>query len=166
MEVQIEVIRPGKTPRVFQEGLVSDDGLCLKTSTVVPADVVGPLSGAFARAGLLAPGVLIRRVDKFNFYRQPFAIMRVHDGEGVLLGYYCDVTTPLERAPLGYLRTDLFLDLWLGAAGERIVLDEDELEDALGAAVITAEQGEYARQSLARMLAEEEAGIFPLGYIA
>ncbi|MEO3975417.1 DUF402 domain-containing protein [Streptomyces sp. CAU 1734] len=57
-----------------------------------------------------------------------YAVKEVRTGEGVLKGWYCDVTRPPGRPSGGVLTVeDLDLDLWVSADGTEILrLDEDE----------------------------------------
>jgi predicted RNA-binding protein associated with RNAse of E/G family len=58
-------------------------------------------------------------------------IGRFHLADGTFTGLYANTLTPVEiRAGHVWEATDLFLDVWLDERGP-VVLDEDELEEAL-----------------------------------
>ncbi|MGW0895495.1 DUF402 domain-containing protein [Streptomyces goshikiensis] len=63
-----------------------------------------------------------------HFWRSRwYAIKEVRTAEGVLKGWYCDITRPTVVAEDGILVEDLDLDLWVSADGATVLrLDEDE----------------------------------------
>ena len=161
VETLIQFIRPGKRTREFREGFLSDDGLRLRTRSVA----VPEFSSHWWREGLIPVGRTIHWVDKFHFYREPFGIMRFQAQDGCLLGYYCDILSPLMRTQRGYCLTDLFLDLWISPQRTVLVLDEDEFTEALEIGMITEGQGDSAKAALARLLREFKNGRFPEAYL-
>lgn len=161
MQVSIHFDRPGKHPREFREGFLEDDGLRLRTRSLAPPN----FSNIWWRQGLLPRGSLIFSVSKYHFYREPFGIMEFRDGSDALLGFYCDIATPLERRADGYHLTDLFLDLWVFPNRTCQVLDEEEFEEAVQAGLIGPEQARLARECLPRLLRETASGRFPYEYM-
>lgn len=77
-----------------------------------------------------------------------YSVKVVHDSEGVLKGWYCDVTRP-ARVEDGIVETaDLYLDLWMSADTTTVIrLDEDEFA-ASGFAEEEPEAAFQARQAL------------------
>ncbi|MEU3777787.1 DUF402 domain-containing protein [Streptomyces sp. NPDC032472] len=65
-----------------------------------------------------------------HFWRSRwYAVKEVRTGEGVLKGWYCDVTRPAVVRDGEILVEDLDLDLWVSADGSQVLrLDEDEFE--------------------------------------
>ncbi len=71
----------------------------------------------------------------FLFKNRSFDTGRVYRPDRTWMGYYVDVLEPVQwrgsdpstLEPI----TDLFLDLWIAPDGNYMVLDEDELEDAV-----------------------------------
>ena len=76
------------------------------------------------------------------------------DEKGELLQHYFDVTLENRVREGGHSSfLDLFLDVVLLREGTAVLLDEDELDEALREGVIDAEKAELARRT-ARMLME------------
>ncbi|MFE2286002.1 DUF402 domain-containing protein [Streptomyces sp. NPDC059443] len=63
-----------------------------------------------------------------HFWRDRwYAVKEVRTAEGVLKGWYCDVTRPAVVTETAILVEDLDLDLWVSADGTEVLrLDEDE----------------------------------------
>jgi predicted RNA-binding protein associated with RNAse of E/G family len=57
--------------------------------------------------------------------------------------------------------TDLFLDIWLGAAGDAVLLDEDELDAALDRGWLDRAVAVSARAEADRLLEAAAAGRWP-----
>lgn len=164
MLVTIHYTRPGKGLTIFQEGLVSDDGQCLHTYTVLPEEIRQNLSRALQRDHLIAPAQTIGAIRKRYFYAEPFNLLEFWDTEDRLAGYYSDLTNLLVKREDGYHLTDLFLDLWLTPDGTLHELDWDEFEEASAQGVLTPDQQTLARQAMARLVAEAASGVYPTRY--
>ena len=117
--------------------------------------------GEFSIAQRLVPrveaGVIV--------YQQYFTILEYRDTADQLLGHYCDVAAPLQKADDGYHLQDLVLDLWVAADGQTLELDWDEFEGALRAGLIPDDLGEKAADTLKWMEAEARTGRFPSAFI-
>ncbi len=55
-----------------------------------------------------------------------FSVKEVRAADGTRKGWYCDVAEPAVIGADEVRLVDLDLDVWVGAAGEPVVLDEDE----------------------------------------
>lgn len=159
--VIIHLARIGKPTRSFTEGFVQDDGTRLTTFTVVPPDVRASLSAHFRAEGRFAPDQFIATVTKHLFYNEYFSIVEFRDEEDKLLGYYCDIVTPLARVGDDYFQTDLLLDLWVSPEGGYQVLDEDEFEEAVRAELLSDEMQTKAVETLERLKETIADGQFP-----
>ncbi|MCT2593466.1 DUF402 domain-containing protein [Streptomyces sp. N2-109] len=99
--------------------VLGDDG----TRAVVSAPWAGPPVRDFGF-------VRFERGDVFTecYWRDRwYAVKEVRDGEGVLKGWYCDITRPARVESGSLVVTDLELDLWVSADGSQVLrLDEDE----------------------------------------
>jgi predicted RNA-binding protein associated with RNAse of E/G family len=74
-------------------------------------------------------------------------IGRFHLADGTFTGIYANILTPPLFQPGGvWHTTDLFLDVWVTPAGDLSVLDEDQLEEALGKEWISLETARRARE--------------------
>ena len=152
--VTIHLARIGKSTRSFTEGFVQDDGIRLTTFTVVPPDVRESLSANFRAEGRFAPEQFIATVKKYLFYNEYFSIVEFRDEDDKLLGYYCDIVTPLEKVGDEYFQTDLLLDLWVSPALDVQVLDEDEFEEAVEMRLLSDELQKKALRALERLKKE------------
>src|SRR6266849_4418069 len=92
----IHFARIGKPEAIYSEGLIEDDGLRLRTDSVIPPEHSAIWSERWQQLGLIEPGQAISRVSKYHFYQENFDILELRDADGVLLGYYCDIVTPIQ----------------------------------------------------------------------
>jgi hypothetical protein len=76
-----------------------------------------------------------------------FNIMDLYSPVGVLLGWYCNITRPVEITPQAICWCDLALDLLVLPDGSDLVLDRDEYE-ALALPAPEREQAEAALMTL------------------
>lgn len=71
----------------------------------------------------------------FVYRHKWYDVGKFYDRARNLVGYYCDIIKSLNkllRTPAKTnMITDLFLDLWITPEGDYIVLDEDEIENAI-----------------------------------
>ena len=93
-----------------------------------------------------------------------YDVGKVYNLDNEWTGYYCDIMKPVKRDvdAAGKLNcfeiTDLFLDLWINPDGTYQIQDEDEFAEAIQNGAIDAELGRKARDVLAALIAEVEAG--------
>lgn len=77
--------------------------------------------------------IVLKRNDRFveTFFTDKwYNIFEIYDrDDGLLKGWYCNITKPavIDADSVAYV--DLALDLWVSAHGKQTVLDEDELEE-------------------------------------
>ena len=111
-------------------------------------------------AVILEPG---SPVVWFTFDGARHDVGRFHLADGTFTGLYANVLTPVEGIDgTEWATTDLFLDLWLPAAGgDARVLDEDELEEALFRGALDAASASQAIAEAARLLDDARAGAWP-----
>ncbi|MFD3524051.1 DUF402 domain-containing protein [Streptomyces sp. NPDC058653] len=131
-EVQVEVrlVKAGRTKIRYPASLLADDGSHLVVRAPWAAE--GVRDFGFVR---FEPGDVFTE----HYWRDRwYAVKEVRTGDGVLKGWYCDVTRPAVvrgRGP-GELRyqllvEDLDLDLWASGDGGTVLrLDEDEFEES------------------------------------
>jgi hypothetical protein len=89
------------------------------------------------------------------------SILLFFDADGAFDCWYVNLEGPLTRTRVGFDLDDLFLDLLVQPDGSYRWLDEDELELALCAGLISAEDAASARREGERVLAEWP---FPTGW--
>jgi predicted RNA-binding protein associated with RNAse of E/G family len=88
-------------------------------------------------------------------------IGRFHRADGTFTGVYANILTPPELRGLEWDTTDLFLDVWLPRDGAPMLLDEDELDEAVGREWIDGGMGARARAEGRRLVEEARAGTWP-----
>lgn len=154
--VEIHYLRLPDRRVVFRQQLVHRAADCVVT--LMPrTELARPvLAGA---AVVLEPNA---PVVWFTFPETWHDIGRFHTADGRFTGYYANVLTPVQfRGPNVWETTDLFLDVWLGADGAIVTLDEDELEAALRDGSIEPDMAESARAEAAQLVAAATRGAWP-----
>ncbi len=159
------MIRIGKPARDFISELIKDDGICLLTRSTGTQEDYGPWSRALQALGLVPDGKSIASMCKYQFFREYFSIIEMRDVNGDLLGYYCDLCTPLHEENGIFIVTDLLLDLWISPGGTPSVLDMDEFESAVASGELEPALEEQACKTVRRLLKEVAEGKFPSTYI-
>lgn len=56
-----------------------------------------------------------------------YNVFQIHSAAGEVKGWYCNVAEPAVISDADVRCRDLYLDLWVGAGGAIVVLDEEEL---------------------------------------
>ncbi len=77
---------------------------------------------------------------------KPYVIVKFYDNNENLVGVYCDVCHPVRRIENRLEYQDLYLDVWwTPKSSEPVVLDEDELQEALERKYVSSEDAEFAK---------------------
>jgi len=101
----------------------------------------------------------------FIFKNRWYDIGKFYDPSGKWLGYYCDIIQPVPKLLADRSRTvkitDLYLDLWISAENEFLVLDENELADALEKRYLTEKMARRAKDELNRLVEMIQSQEFP-----
>lgn len=63
-------------------------------------------------------------------------ITKFFDNSNKLIGIYTDITKPVRKVANGFEFDDMYLDVWQVPGASPIILDEDELDEALFAGFI------------------------------
>lgn len=118
-ELTVTLTKAGRTKIRYPAALVADTGDRISVRAPWAAD--GVRDFGFVR---FEPGDVFTE----HFWRTRwYAVKEVRTGEGVLKGWYCDITRPAVVRGGEVLVEDLDLDLWVSADGESVLrLDEDE----------------------------------------
>lgn len=141
--------------RVFDQRIV-----CEREDVIVT--VSDPL--ALAAPLMAGPDVMLEDGSRAVWFTFPGAwhdIGLFHLADGTFTGLYGNVLTPPVLGPGAWKTTDLFLDIWIPAGGEPVLLDEDELGAALAAGHIDAKTAARAREEADRLLTSARAGMWP-----
>lgn len=132
-----------------------------------PAHVIGRdarhvrLEATFNRDDMDLGYTIFKRGDRFveYFYADRwYNVFAVYDRDAAALkGWYCNICRPAELTAGTIRCEDLALDLWVSAAGEPTVLDEDEF----AALAIDGGERHQAERALAELLRLAAAGTLP-----
>lgn len=118
-QVTVVLTKAGRVKIRYPAVRVADDGD--RVSVRAPWAADGVRDFGFVR---FEPGdVFVEHFWRTRWY----AVKEVWTGDGVLKGWYCDVTRPVVVRSGELLVEDLDLDLWVSADGSAVLrLDEDE----------------------------------------
>ncbi|MFG2336903.1 DUF402 domain-containing protein [Streptomyces yangpuensis] len=118
-QLTVVLTKAGRTKIRYPATRVADDGD--RISVRAPWAAEGVRDFGFVR---FEPGdVFVEHFWRTRWY----AVKEVWTGDGVLKGWYCDVTRPALVRSGEILVEDLDLDLWVSADGTSVLrLDEDE----------------------------------------
>ncbi|MFF3327152.1 DUF402 domain-containing protein [Streptomyces sp. NPDC002889] len=141
--VEVILVKAGTIKIRYPAELLADDG----THLVVRAPWAGEGARDFGFVRFEPGDVFTEHYWRDRWY----AVKEVRTGEGVLKGWYCDITRPAVLDAGALSVEDLDLDLWVAADGEEILrLDEDEFAES-GLAEsdpVAAEEAERALDDL------------------
>jgi hypothetical protein len=166
MKAVIHYHRINKPETLYTETLVSDDGVRVDTISRPAADFAREWSvNVWQRFGALKENQVIATVRKHIYYQEWFSIMELRNADEDLLGFYCDILTPLENRGGEYYLLDLLLDLWISPDGSLMELDWDEFELAARDGLLTVEQQRRAADTLVTITEEARAGRFPWSHL-
>lgn len=165
MQTRMKYSRIGKALAIYTEGFVDDNGYRLKTFSFTPPEVSLEWSERWQKEGLLKKGQMIGSIEKHLFYDEYFTIMKICDTGGQLLGFYCDVATPLKKEQNEYSLSDLILDIWIFPDSTILELDWDEYEVVVNKGLLSLEQQTTIKGVFGRMKREIAQGIFPGAYL-
>ncbi|GHF40802.1 hypothetical protein GCM10010218_22770 [Streptomyces mashuensis] len=144
--VTVVLTKAGKVKVRYPATVVSDDG----THLVVEAAWAGDGVRDFGFVRFEGGDVFTEHYWRDRWY----AVKAVRGGDGVLKGWYCDVTRPADVQGREVVVEDLDLDLWVSAdRGTVLRLDEDEF-----AASGLEERDPWAAAAARRALDELELG--------
>ncbi|MET9605800.1 DUF402 domain-containing protein [Streptomyces sp. NPDC006512] len=151
----VTLTKAGRTKIRYPAVEVADDGDRISVRAPWAAEAVKDFG--FVR---FEPGdVFVEHFWRTRWY----AVKEVWTGEGVLKGWYCDVTRPAVVREGEILVEDLDLDLWVSADRTSVLrLDEDEF----AASGLTATDPEAAAQAVRALDALDDQARTPSGLAA
>ncbi|MFD7556202.1 MULTISPECIES: DUF402 domain-containing protein [unclassified Streptomyces] len=122
-ELTVALVKAGREKIRYPAAQVADDGD--RISVRAPWAAEGVRDFGFVR---FEPGdVFVEHFWRTRWY----AVKEVWTGDGVLKGWYCDVTRPAVVREGVITVEDLDLDLWVSADGSSVLrLDEDEFAES------------------------------------
>ncbi|MFF3761463.1 DUF402 domain-containing protein [Streptomyces sp. NPDC002185] len=138
--VEITLTKAGRTKIRYPAEVLAEEGARL--SVRAPWAAEGVRDFGFVR---FEPGDVF--VEHYWSDRW-FTVKEVWAADGVLKGWYCDITRPAVIGRSGVVVEDLDLDLWVSADGSEVLrLDEDEFE----ASGLAASDPEAAARAVAAL---------------
>ncbi|MFG3058233.1 DUF402 domain-containing protein [Streptomyces sp. NPDC048231] len=138
--VEVVLVKAGRTKIRYPAEPLHDDGTRIAVRAPWAAAVVRDFG--FVR---LEPGDVL---TEYYWRDRWHAVKEVRDGQGMLKGWYCDITRPATVSAGEVTVEDLDLDLWRSADGRTVVrLDEDEFA-ASGLAVTDPQAAAAAVRAL------------------
>jgi predicted RNA-binding protein associated with RNAse of E/G family len=153
---RIHYHRPPSRTDLFEQRLVHRN-----QERIVTFMAQTPISRTVLVAGevILEPG---SPVIWFTYPGRMHDIGIFHDAAGRFTGYYANILTPVVfHSSLEWETTDLFLDVWLSAAGRAELLDADELQNAEEKGWVDRATAASARAEADGLLAAIGRGRFP-----
>jgi predicted RNA-binding protein associated with RNAse of E/G family len=97
----------------------------------------------------------------FTYPGRWYDVGRFHRLDGTFTGLYANLLTPVRMSGSVWETTDLFLDVWLGADGHLELLDEDELERAVGNGWLDPRTARTVVEEAERLLRAARDGDWP-----
>ncbi|GMV05591.1 MAG: hypothetical protein AMXMBFR53_18680 [Gemmatimonadota bacterium] len=153
--VRINYRRPPNRLQVFEQRLVHD-GADVKVTLAEDMPYEPPMRIEGAVVLELGSDVVW-----FTFPGIWHDIGRFHRADGTFTGLYANILTPPVLNDGAWETTDLFLDVWMAPDGTTLLLDEEELDEALGRELVDRETAARAREEARRLLEGARAGTWP-----
>jgi predicted RNA-binding protein associated with RNAse of E/G family len=150
--IALEYARPGKPTVTYRERLLVD-----RPDVKVLSMEIGPKPLTIA-ASSFEPG---SSITWFVFPGQWHDIGRFQRADGKFAGWYTNLCTPVVIDGDHWSVTDLFLDLWMPAAGHPQWLDEDEFAAAIAQGSFGADLAQAAGAERVRIDDRVAAGTWP-----
>jgi len=158
--VHIHYLRPPDREQVYTQHLISEDE-DVRVTFARDLNFESPIR--IAGSVVLETG---SEVIWFTFPGVWHDIGIFHRADGSFTGTYANILTPCVFAEGGIWRTtDLFLDLWIDAAGSIHTLDEDELDEAERRGWVDPQTARRAREEVRTLSTQAEAGLWPPGVV-
>jgi predicted RNA-binding protein associated with RNAse of E/G family len=153
--VEIHYRRLPDREQLFRQIVVEDAG-----DYVVTLLEAAVLTGPVIAGGrtVLEPGAPVVWITYRGRWHD---VGRFHLADGTFTGVYANVLTPVVMDGERWETTDLCLDLWSGADGTLVVLDEDELREAERERWVTPEVATRAREEAGALLEAARRGAWP-----
>lgn len=154
--VRIHYRRPGREEQLFvQHELHRDENVVVTFNERTPLTRDSRVEGRT----ILENGAPI---IWFTFPGLWHDIGRFHLADGTFTGFYANILTPVDFVePRRWVTTDLYLDVWLEPDRAPMILDRDEFDEALDAALLDATTARAALDEAERIRALAVEGEWP-----
>lgn len=141
MQIEIHYHRPPDRTTIYCNQLVHQDGDVIITRNTLDDG---------------SPAVW------FTFPDADHDIARFHQADGGFKGIYANILTPVAFvSDVEWRTTDLFVDVWIDPNNRAMLLDEDELAEAMQRGWIDEQTGARALQAAHRLLRQHAEGTWP-----
>ena len=77
---------------------------------------------------------------------KPYVITKFQDENNKLIAIYCDISRPVKQIDGGFEFEDLYLDVWQIPGQNPIILDENELAEAVIAKYLTKDEASETKR--------------------
>ena len=84
---------------------------------------------------------------------------KILNENGELIGFYWDITSQVKKINKQFQAYDWYLDIFKISDKKIVLLDEDELEQALKIGFITKEQAETAKKTAEDIIEKAQSGV-------
>lgn len=154
--VRIRYRRPPDREELFVQRVIARTRECVVTFLAhTPLRQPLEVSGSV----ILEPGA---SAIWFTFPHREHDIGRFHLQDGTFTGIYANVLTPVEGVDGNeWITTDLFLDVWQAVGRGAVLLDEEELDEAVRQSWVDEPVAAGARAEARRLLHGAAAGTWP-----
>jgi len=92
---------------------------------------------------------------------RPYEVGAFHDARGLFRGHYVNLIRPPALEGQRWVVDDLFLDVWVPASRAPVVLDRDELTDAVQRGWVSAEERSRVEALGERLAQRADSGTWP-----
>lgn len=76
---------------------------------------------------------------------KPYLLTKIYNDSKELVGIYCDICSPIQREGISFVCYDWYLDVWQPKDSSPVLLDEDELEQAVQNKYLTDKEAQQAK---------------------
>lgn len=154
-EVTIYYQRPPDREEIFRQRLVLDAD---DVKVTLAENMEFPAAKQIEGVTVLEPG---SSVVWFTFPDCWHDIGRFHTADGLFTGIYANVLTPPVMDGSDWVTTDLYLDVWLPPGGPAVLLDQEELQEALREGMVDAEVAQRALTEATTIMELAATGDWP-----
>ena len=158
--VTIHYRRPPDREEIFEQPVVDDDGDCVVTY-LPSAKVKKPME--------IGGQVVLETGSPIVWFTYRGLVWhdvgRFHRADGTLTGVYVNILAPVQMEGTVWTTTDLFLDVWISAAGEIELLDRDEFRAAYDAGWIDFGVAMLAGAEMQKVVSGAHEGTWPTRHV-
>lgn len=142
--------------------ITSQEGLGLNTEKqlefqtgdkAIGTETWGEIEEPWTESGTVIAKVGYKWVTKWEAGKS-YIITKFFNPQGELVGVYCDISRPVIHTENGFEFDDMYLDVWMVPGHDPVILDEDELRDAVQSGHITQGEADQAMKTALELVDE------------